>query len=148
MVADLVSVTTALASLKTAIEIARLLKESGSTLEAAERKMHVAGLIDALAEARIEVAGIKEVLLEKDELIAQLKQEFALAGNLVWEQPYYFVVDDNKKDGPFCQQCYDSEHKLIRLQGRQRSGGWDCHNCGGFFKDSSYRPPSSGIVRG
>ena len=41
--------------------------------------------------------------------------------NVVGESPWYWHMDGEKKDGPFCQQCYDKEPELMRLQ--------DCRNC-------------------
>jgi hypothetical protein len=60
---------------------------------------------------------------------------------LKWEKPFYWRIDDEKKDGPFCQKCYDSNKKLIRLQ----EGGndvWRCFSCKSTFRGPRYNPPS------
>jgi hypothetical protein len=56
-------------------------------------------------------------LLERDRKINELEERLDLKAKLTWEKPYYWIVDRDKKDGPFYQQCYDTDGKLIRLQG-------------------------------
>jgi len=45
-----------LGSIKTAADIAKFVKDSGSTLESAEIKMHIAEIISSLKEAKMEIA--------------------------------------------------------------------------------------------
>lgn len=89
------------------------IKDSGTSLEKAEVKLQIAELISSLADIKIELADVQGILIEKDE----------------------------GKDGPFCQQCYDNENKLIRLQGGGTSH-WHCLSSKGAYIDSNYRQPN------
>jgi len=134
---DLTTISTALSSLKTATEIAKLIKNSDNSLEQAESKLKLADLISALADAKIQMTEIQQVLLEKDDEIKALNQKLNTKEKLQWEQPYYWRIDGNQKEGPFCQQCYDKNHELIRLQG-SNNGYWECKTCKNFYKDKNY----------
>ncbi|MBF4355309.1 hypothetical protein EAY36_29230, partial [Vibrio anguillarum] len=94
---DISSITTALAGLKSATEIATWIKNSGSTLEDAETKLKLAELINALADTKVEVANFKELLLEKDEIIRGLQQEKSKQASVVWEEPFYFIVEEDNQ---------------------------------------------------
>jgi len=137
---DIATIGAALGSIKTASDIAKLIKDSGSSLEEAEIKLQIAELIGALAEVKMELAGIQQELTEKDKFIQELQIVIDTKANVVYEKPYYFTEDDDERDGPFCQQCYDSENKLIRLQAYE-NGSWHCHTCDKRVKDSSYVKP-------
>ena len=137
---DLATISTVLGSIKTATDIAKLIKDSGSSLEQAEVKLQIAELIGSLADAKIEVAGIQAQLMEKDETIKRLVAELNKKSAVVWDKPYYWVQNEDGKDGPFCQRCYDADQKLIRLQG----GGtkiWFCQSCEKTVKDKNYVSP-------
>ncbi|WP_417910672.1 hypothetical protein [Candidatus Electronema sp. PJ] len=133
-------ITAALAGVKHASDIAKLIKNSEVSLEAAEVKLKLADLIDSLADAKVEIAKFKEIISERDEEIQRLKKQLEKDGNMVYEEPYYFLVQENgDKDGPYCQRCYDNDKKLIRLQSAEEKGEWRCNECQNSYKDSSYK---------
>uniref|UniRef100_UPI0040574DBF hypothetical protein n=1 Tax=Candidatus Electronema sp. TaxID=2698783 RepID=UPI0040574DBF len=116
-------ITAALAGVKHASDIAKLIKNSEVSLEAAEVKLKLADLIDNLADAKVKIAKFKEILSEKDEEIHRLNGQLKKHGSILWESPYYFLAKENgEKDGPYCQKCYDSNKKLIRLQSPRKNG--------------------------
>lgn len=138
---DLTSISAILGSIKTAADIAKLIKDSGTSLEEAEIKLKIAELIGALADAKIEVAGIQTEILKKDEVIKELNDKLNLKESVIWEKPYYWTGEGDKRDGPFCQRCYDDNQKLMRLQG----GGtnfWRCSVCSSSYADNNYRRPT------
>ena len=143
--ADIMAISAVVGSIKAATDIARLLKDSTTSLEQAEVKMKLAELISALADAKIEMAAIQELLLEKESEIVALNEKLEIKDNIVWEKPYYFLVKGSQKDGPYCQHCYDSEKSLIRLQqpATTSPGLWQCHKCGNKCKDNKYVPKSA-----
>mgnify|MGYP001201708196 CR=1 FL=1 len=144
---DFPSITAALTGIKSASDIAKLIKESGATIEAAEIKFQMAELLGALADAKIEIANIKEMVLEKEAQIQVLQKKLETESDIKWEDPYYFRLSDSgEKDGPFCQKCYDSEKVLIRLQSPGKNGFWQCKACNSDFKDSSYRSESAVVM--
>ena len=136
---EIAAITAALSGIKSATDIAKLIKNSGVSLEAAEIKLKLADLIEALADAKIELANVKELVASKEDEIKALEARLSIQGKVVWEEPYYFLmVDDDGKDGPYCQKCYDSAKKLIRLQSPGRNGWWQCHECKSSCTDRSF----------
>jgi hypothetical protein len=132
------TISTVLGSVKTATDIAKLLKDSDISLEKAEAKLKLAELIGALADVKMQFADVRELLIEKDDEIRKLKDDLKVRENLVFEMPYYWIkTKDDKKDGPFCQACYDKNNKLIRLQG-DGTGFWQCQVCKNSYTDSNY----------
>lgn len=139
---DIVSISAAITSLKNATDIAKLIKESGATLEKAEIKMKLAELISALADAKLEVSDLKELLVSKDEEIRKLQESQDLKKHMIWEKPYYWNMQSGEKDGPLCPQCYDSDSKLIRLQ-ESGTGSWHCRTCNASYIDKNYQEPEA-----
>jgi hypothetical protein len=135
---DIPTIAAVLTSIKSATEIARLLKETDLSLEKAEVKLKLADLIGTLADAKMEIAEVQDLVRDKDTKIRELEEALAVKEKLAYEAPYYWSVQGDKKDGPFCQQCYDAGRKLIRLQQRG-VGGWVCMTCDKYFEDKNYR---------
>ncbi len=144
---DIASISSALASVKAASDIAKLIKDSTLTLEQAEIKLKLADLISSLADARVQIAEIKEAHLDKDAEIRELRESLAQRCELEWEKPYYWRVSGETKEGPFCQHCYDTGTKLIRLQGGG-NGTWHCLSCKARVFDCNYRRPQVNYDRG
>ncbi len=140
--ADMAAISQVLSSIKAATDIAKLLKETNTSLEKTETKLKLAELVGALADAKLEVAEVQNLLLDKDKKIKTLEEALHTKKNVVWESPWYWCMDEGKKDGPFCQQCYDKDGTLIRLQD-YRNGYWGCLNC----KNSYDLGGGSGIAR-
>ena len=137
------SVSAALGSIKTAADIAKLIKESDVSLEKAESKLKLAELISALADAKIQIADIQQLLMEKDAELKAATERLVVKEKLHWESPYYWLLEGTKKEGPFCQHCYDKNHELIRLQGNGE-GYWECKACKNTYTDSTWG--SSGVM--
>ena len=138
---EIAALTTILGSIKTATEIARLIKDSDFSLEKAEIKLKLADLISALADAKIQAAELHSVIFDKDEKIKELEESLNLKQNLHYEAPYYWLGEGENKEGPFCQKCYDDNGKTIRLQGTGK-GYWECRVCKSAYKDSNYKAPT------
>lgn len=133
-------IATALASIKTAVDLAKILKNSSKTLSEAEQKLKLADIISALADTKLELSEIQSLLAEKNLKITELNQALNQKESVVYDPPYYWAVTDGKKDGPFCQRCYDDESKLNRLHEEGRKGSWKCSVCKTHFQDDSYVP--------
>ena len=134
---DISSFSAALSSLTSAADIAKLIRDSGLTLEKAEIKLKLADLISTLADAKIQLAEIRETLIEKDGLIQELRAQVKTKGEVAWDPPYYWLQLESGRDGPFCQKCYDTDKTLIRLQGNG-SGYWQCKACKSDYRDKTY----------
>jgi len=135
---DISTISTALGSLKTATDIAKFIFDSGISLEKAESKLKFAELISALADAKIQISDIQLAMLEKDNEIRSLKAQQELQTSLRWEDPYYWRMNGDLKDGPFCQPCFDKDKILSRLQA-QSTGHWGCRVCRQGFTESGAR---------
>jgi hypothetical protein len=97
--------------------------KKGGTIEAQEKIME-------LREAYIE---LQEENLNLRQRLRELEEAISIREKLIWEPPYYFLkIDESKKDGPFCQQCYDKDKKLIRLF-RRSDHVWDCKSCKNIY---------------
>jgi ribosomal protein L37AE/L43A len=64
---------------------------------------------------------------------------------LKYEAPYYWVIEGDLKEGPYCQCCQDTDKKLVRLIGNGE-GFWECKACKNTYKDSNYKPDLPIIV--
>ncbi|HHF3021639.1 TPA: hypothetical protein ACPJ0R_004699 [Vibrio diabolicus] len=145
--ADIATISAALTSIKTAADLAKIIKDGDKTLEQAEIKYKLAELISALADAKMEIAEVRELVLSKDKELLALKDLFEQQKNMEWDEPYYFHVQDGQREGPYCQKCYDSEKKLVRLINRGFGFGfgfgfgvgvWHCYACKTTVTDDSY----------
>ncbi|CZF82789.1 hypothetical protein GCE9029_03441 [Grimontia celer] len=105
---DMASIAAALSGVKTAAEIAKILKDSASSLEQAEIKLKFAELIGALADVKIELADIQAVVQEKDQFIAELEKKLQDSSETVgFLGARYMKNDAGKPSGvPFCPTCY------------------------------------------
>ena len=72
-------------------------------------KLQIAELISSLADIKIELADVQSTLIEKDQCIIDLQSQLNIKESVTWSKPYYFIENNEDKDGPFCQQCYDNE---------------------------------------
>ena len=118
----------------------------------AEVKLQFANLISKLADAKVEITDIQQQLLEKDQQIRDLNEQVTVKEKLHYEPPYYWLVEGDSKDGPFCQVCYDKDNKLIffRLhedESEAHRGLWGCKVCKNFYTDSSYVEPDLSVNR-
>jgi len=146
---DLTSVAAVLGSIKTATEIAKYIKDSDLSLEKAETKLKLADLIGALADAKLEVVGVQQTLAEAEARVRELEQTLATRGMLRWEEPSYWLDDDTDgltTDGPFCQQCYDSGGKLVRLQA-YGDGCYECKACKNGYVTKAHREREADAAR-
>ena len=123
--ADITTISTVLGSIKTATDIAKLIKDSGSSLEQAEVKLKIAELVSALADAKIELAEVQGELQSKDQIIASLRDDLAKKEGVKFDGEYYFAVND---DVPYCPVCYEKDNKLIHLTFYER----------GFYDDEAF----------
>jgi hypothetical protein len=116
--ADLGTVTTILANLKLATDIAKAIRDADASMERAELRLKLADVIGALADAKIEVTEIQRLLGEKDKTIAELDSAFQGKDELLKRYDgYYRVNSDGRPVGePYCVSCWQVRHKRFNLQ--------------------------------
>ena len=130
----ILTISTAIGCIKTATEIAQLLKTSDETYIRAELKLKLAELMEALADAKISISEFKEIVKKKDDRIKELESRFESDLNkqeeMIFKNGAYFTKND---DGPFCTGCYDTKHLKVRLTNMPRDfhniAKYRCPNC-------------------
>ena len=45
----------------------------------------------------------------------QLREQLELRAKLSFENNFYWIVDGDSKEGPFCPKCYDHDHATRRM---------------------------------
>jgi hypothetical protein len=115
---DIAAIGAVLSSLKTATDIAKLLRETDLSLEKAELKLKLAELIGALADAKIEVTEIQELLAKREQRIKSLEDAFQSKDSICRVRDAYYVINENGKPAgaPLCVRSWDVEHKKYQLQ--------------------------------
>lgn len=115
-------------------EILDLIKK-GSSFEAQEK----------IAQLREEILLLREKNHELTNQVHELETKLEQKGKLHWDGLSYWLQDDdtNKKDGPYCQRCFDTEQKLIRLQRTELydSPYWVCLECKNNYYPSGFKEP-------
>ena len=143
---DFTAVTAVLGSIKTATDIAKLIKDSDLSLEKAETKLKLADLIGTLADAKLEVVGVQQTLAEAEARIRDLENELKTRKMLRWKDPAYWLDSEHGEDGPFCQKCYDTDTNLVRLQGNGQ-GWFECKACKSSYETADHRAREDAQIR-
>jgi ribosomal protein L37AE/L43A len=102
-----------------------ILKTSGKILKEAGKIEQYEQIVDA--QQKITEMQQRIISLEEDN--KNLKEKLEIKGKIMAEENVYWVENGNKKDGPFCTCCYDSEYKLIRLHKKSHLNVWNCPKC-------------------
>nr|WP_319396320.1 hypothetical protein [uncultured Desulfobacter sp.] len=123
---DISLIASALTSIKTATDFARLIKESSTTLKDAEVKLQLAGLISALADTKVSIADIKTELIDKNAEIDDLKKQLEMKAKFVFKKPFYFQEGDQY---PFCPKCWEDRGKGIHMSGPDEFAGRTAYKC-------------------
>ena len=135
------AIATALSSIKTATEIAQLLKTSDDAYLKAELKLRMAELMVALADTKIAISELKDVLQKKDEEIALLISKSKEVNSLVFIEPIYRKrLENGELEGCYCQRCYDVDKKIVRLID-YRNDSYYCNECKTTYRGPNYVSP-------
>lgn len=63
--------------------------------------------------------------------LCEVADTLDLAENMRFDGRKYWLEIDGRREGPYCQVCYDRDGKLVRLQQQQRH--WQCKGCGNLY---------------
>lgn len=144
-------------TISSAYSAVKTIKELGSSLlEAkidAESKQRVTEVLETLGGVQDTLFFIREELLKAQdknhglkEKVKELEKKLEEKGKIQYEKPSYWVIENECKDGPFCQKCYDANQMLIRLQGGNNDI-WSCHECKSTYYGPGYISPSRRVNR-
>jgi len=53
---------------------------------------------------------------------------------LQWVDPFYWIVEEGQKVGPYCRDCYGKGKELVRLSEEQTDGHRICPTCRMIYK--------------
>lgn len=107
-------------------EIISLMKK-GLTIEAQKK----------IIELREIALQFQQESLDTKEKLRKLTETCEIEKAISWEQPFYYIKKPDKKDGPFCQLCYDKNKDLIRLQNPDK-GIFRCLSCNNDYLTDDY----------
>ncbi len=131
---DITIISTLLSNVNSATEIAKLIKDSTTTLEEAEIKYKMAELIGTLADIKIELADIQLLQREKEEKILELEKQLFQKNKMTFKKDMYFMVGDKV---PFCKVCFEKDSKYHHLdyepQSDYGSEQYHCRICNNYY---------------
>lgn len=130
---EITALISGIGALKHAADIARLIKESGATLEQSEIKLKFAELIDNIAEAKLSMAALKDEIEQRDSIINKLEKAIELRNQLKFDGQFYQEEGDSV---PFCPRCFEVDVRPIHLT-KEVADGWHivrkCPQCSQQF---------------
>ena len=124
---------TAIATAGQAIKLVQDLRGIGKAFDAAEFKLKIADLNEALADLKMALIDAKDELASKDYEIAKLKEQFRHRAELVEYKGFRYdkTKDGKPKGNPYCPVC---EQKLGLLFHLTRILGKDsCPHCKAMY---------------
>jgi len=128
--ADIATIGAILSSVKTATDIAKLIKNSTASLEEAEIKLQMAELISTLADIKIELSEVQLSQREKEEQILELESRLLKKEKLKFDKDMYWMENDKI---PFCKICFEKDSKYHHLEHEAESEWgseqWKCRIC-------------------
>lgn len=95
------------------------------------RQEEARALLKALQHEYISLVEENEALKTQ---IIEVAQVLDMAECMEFDGQKYWLTDELRHKGPYCQLCYDRDGLLMRLQKQQRH--WKCQCCGNIFVDA------------
>ena len=133
---EISSTVTILGAISKAIEIVNGIRNSKNPPGKAEMELQFATALSALVDAKLEISNVLQQLQEKEQQINDLKEQISVKGNTQFETPFYWIIDGSRRDGPYCQACYDEQNKYIRLY-NYGENWWQCKTCKNTYEGSA-----------
>ena len=87
-------------------------------LQAVAKVLQKAGNIDLyniLLDLQEKILEVEKENSDLRDQVRELKEELKIKAQIVFSDDAYWIVEVDKKDGPYCPHCYDGEKRLIRL---------------------------------
>jgi len=98
-------------------------------------------LQEKMVNLREEAVALQEENVALKTKVSELEEKLYIKENIDFRNGVYWLKEGDEENGPFCQKCYDSDGKLIRLQDQGHSGQWYCKTCGeDYYPDTGRRP--------
>lgn len=117
-------------------------RNAGSDSEKLQRETEffeqVRILEDALIKSRGEIIRLQDDNRTLNDTVRELKEKLSLQGMVSWDDPFIWKQEGDKKDGPYCQKCWDDESKLMHLIDRDKQDLWHCNKCNKYYHGPNY----------
>ena len=95
-----------------------------------------------LLEIREEFLRLREENLELKTMLLEAKEAMSVKASMQFEEPFYYLVEGDTKDGPFCQRCFDADGTQMRLiKIDAYHGSHNCPECKTSYGKGKPRPP-------
>src|SRR5229473_2258346 len=109
-------------------DLAKLVQQIGN-IEVYEKVLSLQGQI---MELMSENMGLQDALRKAQAETQKLRDTSEVAQNLRFDDENYWLEREGKRDGPFCQVCWDIDSKLVRLRKYSKTSGYGftCDYCG------------------
>jgi RNA-splicing ligase RtcB len=120
------TISAILSSVKTATDIAKLIKDSNTSLEEAEVKLKMADLISTLADIKIELSEVQISQRTKEEKILELEKLLSKKEKVTFNNGVYWMEGD---EVPFCQVCFEKDAKYHHLRSGFNSNRSPIYHC-------------------
>lgn len=113
------------AAVKGAYDLTKRGLEIAEKLKDVELKEIILGLKEEVLIRKEEILSLKQRISEIEENSEMNSKLYFDKNNLLW------LIDGDKKQGPYCSQCKDSDNKMIRLHAQLGSRGTShiCPTC-------------------
>jgi len=134
---DISSVVVTQKDIDRAIEIVQVLDKQMVQSDNSKGQGDLSELIEILHNTKSNIDIMQNLIKEREQHLEVMKEQSQIEIELHYDEPYYWRVFELGIDGPYCQNCYDSDGKLIRLQEEIR-GAWLCLACSANYKDQTY----------
>ncbi|WP_243546846.1 hypothetical protein [Pseudodesulfovibrio tunisiensis] len=85
-------------------------------------------LLTSLQEEFLAVCEENEVLKTQ---LSEVAEVLDLAEKVQYDGQKYWLMEEGKRKGPFCQLCYDKDGLLVHLQ--QHDKHWECQSCRSLY---------------
>lgn len=102
---------------------------------------------ETILALREQLNEFRTALIEAIERIKELEEELKLKGQLKYDGIKWWIIkEDDSKEGPFCQICWDDRGKLVHLQPNLQL--WKCGICKQNFdrKDGEITPEDRHLI--
>jgi ribosomal protein L37AE/L43A len=135
----LLLITTTLNSIKTALDIIKVIDSSDNQLDTSILKMRLVEITESLVDTKGNVIELKEELQNKQNEIESLKKQIEDKDSYKFNKYYYFrVLNNDEIEGPYCPTCFEKDHKPIHLI-QDADEIWKCNICKIEIKDDKYK---------
>lgn len=101
---------------------------------------------DFITSLRERVSDLREENSDLKDEVKSLKEALQNKAKIDYEAPFYWMVEGEKRVGPFCQQCHDTG-KDIRLQ-KSNGPWWECKTCKNVYSESEEKSTDRVAISG